>query len=178
MEDLKDYPRLIPTKFDEEAYELIKLHCPFCGAEAKDGCRHRLLVLGNTYFEALSPEFIAFTRRLFGFKDDEELTLGTLIPIRLWGTVKQNEDMAPPPTRSIGCFQTATPWRSSGSGAGRGTKPGPPPLFRTAVSRNFGKHSDETPSHGQKKRVRLHTPDSLFLRLTEIPFTPPGRRGR
>ena len=36
MEDLKDYPRLIPTKFDEEAYELIKLHCPFCGAEAKD----------------------------------------------------------------------------------------------------------------------------------------------
>ena len=51
-------------------------------------------------------------------------------------------------------------------------------LFRTAVSRNFGKHSDETPSHGQKKRVRLHTPDSLFLRLTEIPFTPPGRRGR
>ena len=94
MEDLKDYPRLIPTKFDEEAYELIKLHCPFCGAEAKDGCRHRLLVLGDTYFEALSPEFIAFTRRLFGFKDDEELTLGTLIPIRLWGTVKQNEDMA------------------------------------------------------------------------------------
>lgn len=74
MEDLKDYPRLIPTKFDEEAYELIKLHCPFCGAEAKDGCRHRLLVLGDTYFEALSPEFIAFTRRLFGFKDDEELT--------------------------------------------------------------------------------------------------------
>lgn len=87
------YPSNNDVYLGEDAYQLLRLHCPFCGAAQDQGCLHRLAVLDDTYFCFLEPHFELFIRQFAGFHSEESLDLSSLVPNRLTPKYKGNEEL-------------------------------------------------------------------------------------
>ena len=87
------YPSNNDVYLGEDAYKLLRLHCPFCGAAQDQGCLHRLAVLDDTYFCFLEPYFALFIRQYAGFHSEESLDLSSLVPNRLTSKYKGNEEL-------------------------------------------------------------------------------------
>lgn len=87
------YPSHNDVYLGEDAYQLLRLNCPFCGAAQDQGCRHCLAVLDDTYFCFLEPHFAQYIRRVAGFHSEESLDLSSLVPNRLTPKYKGNEEL-------------------------------------------------------------------------------------
>ena len=81
-------------RITESAYEYVRIRCPVCGARSEDGCPHRAFVTDRESFTALSPGFELWTREALRFTPEEELSLGSLVPRRLWGRVRGIPELA------------------------------------------------------------------------------------
>lgn len=87
------YPRGNTVYLGEDAYSYLPIHCPFCGARSDASCQHRLAVLDATYFTALNPAFSSYLRRFAGLQPQEDLSLTSLLPPRLWRLYHNNEGL-------------------------------------------------------------------------------------
>lgn len=87
------YSRRNTVYLGEDAYSYLPIHCPFCGARQEASCQHRLAVLDATYFTALAPAFSSYLRRFAGLQKQEDLSLVSLLPHRLWSIYHNNEGL-------------------------------------------------------------------------------------
>lgn len=83
-----------PRRITEGPYEYVRIRCPLCGTRAEDGCPHRAFATDEESFTALSPAYESWTREALRFTPEEELSLGSLVPRRLWGRVRGIPELA------------------------------------------------------------------------------------
>lgn len=78
----------------EDAYQLLRIYCPFCGKPEREGCEHRLFATELDSIERIRPEFSRFISAQYGLGEDERIDESALLPRGLWGRFRNVAELA------------------------------------------------------------------------------------